>query len=334
MKRIALALICFLTILNILPAVSSADVFETEYGLRKAVVIIRNGDNASYALALEMATRAGARGMVGLPPTMLFGRFPYGMDAIDFKGLDVRFFTEAADIDPMSVDLVTLKVARGLLDQERILSMSEPIPIEPFDDIVFEFPEELEARNPHKTGGPQGASPAEVMDRGIRQNSEFLIGNVLINVILPESSGSSQSEDWTDDEIGNVLRDISLGLSQYENSTHWVIPPLVMSINCPALHRRVPVSREPIEGDMAADSIWISEAMNYLGESYNIDMPVDARPAEKTHIFNNAMRESILDAEGDILFDWVFTAYIADASVNECWTLGAYAAYTVFLGGP
>jgi hypothetical protein len=335
-KRIAIAVTCFLTLLNIFPAMSSADIFDTEYGLHKAVVIIRDGDAGSYAKAMDMAEKAGARGMVGLPPTMIFGRFPAGTGEVDFAGLDVRFFTEAADIDPMEVDLVTLKVARGLLDQERLLRMSKPIPIEPFDDIVFDFPAELAERNPPKAGDPKGSAPAEVAERSIRQNSEFLIGNVLINVILPESSGSNQSEDWTEDEIGNVLRDVALGLSQYENATHWVKPDLVMQINCPAAHRGVSVSIEPIEGDWDYDPYWISEAMTYLGESYDIDMPVDAWPAEKVHIFNNAMRESIVDANGNFLFDWVFTAFIADASVNGCWQgpAGGYAAYTIFLGGP
>jgi hypothetical protein len=336
LKRIALYFICFLTVPAMLPTASSADVFESEYGLRGAVVILRDGDFHSYAAALKMAGSAGARGIVGLPPSMIFGRFPAGAGAADFPGLGVRFFTESAEMDAAQIDLVTLKVARGLLDQEMILAMAEPVATEPFDDIVFDFPEELARRNPPKTGNPQGAAPAEIMDRGIRQNSEFLIGNVLVNVVLPESAGGVQSENWTQDEIGNALRDVALGLSQYENATHWVKPPLVFSVNCPALHRGVPVSREPIEGDWNTDGIWISEAMTYLGESYNIDMPVDAWAEEKTHLFNNAMRARIVDEDGAPVFDWVFTSFVVDASDNGCWQGpgGGYVAYTIFLGGP
>ncbi len=335
MKRIAATVICILTIINIFPVMSSADTFGTESGLRKAVVIISGGDAGSYAKAMDLAGKAGARGVVGLPPTMLFGRFPAGAGASDFEGLDVRFFTEAADIDPMEVDLITLKVARGLLDQEKILRMSKPIPAEPFKDFVFDFPEELARRNPPKAGGPKGSAPSEIMERGIRQNSEFLLGKVLVNVILPESSGTGHSEDWTDDEIGNALRDIAIGLSQYENATNWMPEGTqpVFSVNCPVLHQRVPVSIEPTEGNWDSDPFWISEVMDYLGESYNIDMPADAWTAEKAHIFNNAMREGILD-DGSPAHDWVFTAFVADASVNGCWLGDSYVAYTVFLGGP
>lgn len=330
MKRIAITVICFLTVLNIFPARSSADNFETAYGLRQAVVLIRNGDNGSFVRAMDIAEKAGARGLLGLPPTMIFGRFPAGAGAGDFGELGVRFVTDPAEIDPMEVDLVTLKVVRGLLDQEKILSMSKPIPMEPFDDIVFEMPRELIEKTAPKTSGPRRGAPAEIMDRAMDQNSEFLIGNVLINLILPESSGGVQSEDWTEDEIGLVIRGVLLGLSQYENATHWV--PLTFTVNCPASHRGVPVALEPIEGDWNYDPIWISEAIKYLGEVYGIDIRSDAWALEATHTFNNAMR---VDSEVDTVYDWVFTAFVVDASVNECWqgSAGGYAAYA-FLGGP
>lgn len=337
MKRIIVTAICFLIGLNIFPARSTADIFETEYGLRKTVVIIRNGDVASYAKAMEIARKMGARGLIGLPPTMIFGRFPSGAGGAGFGELDVRFVTDPADIDPVEIDIVTLKVARGLLDQEKILSMSRPIPMEPFDDMVLEIPRELVERTAPRAGSLKRGAPAEILDRGIRQNSEFLIGRVLVNIVLPESSGRNQSENWTEDEIGNVLRDISLGLSQYENATHWVKPPLEFQVNCPALHRGVPVSIEPSEGNWDYDPIWISEAITYLAENYDIDIPSGAWALEMTHYFNNALRKRDLNEDGSPDFDWAFTAFVADASVNKCWLPlpdgGTYAAYS-YLGGP
>ena len=334
MKRIAITVICFLTALILFPAKSSADNFETEYGLRQAVVLIRSGDNASFVRAMEIAEKAGAKGLLSLPPTMIFGRFPAGVGAADFRELDIRFVTESTDIDPMEVDLVTLKVARGLLDQDKILSMAKSIPMEPFVDLVFEKPLDIVERTISKSVSPREGAPAQIADRSMDQNSEFLIGNVLINLIFPESSGGVQSEDWTDDEIANAMRDVYLGLSQYENATNWV--PLTFTVNCPPLHRGVPVSREPIEGDWNSDPIWISEAITYLAESYDIEIPSGIPASEMTHYFNNAMREKDLDDDGLFLYDWVFTAFVADASVNECWQgyAGGYIAYTIFLGGP
>ncbi len=334
MKRIAITVICFLTVLIIFPARSSADNFETEYGLRQAVVLIRNGDNGSFRRAMEIAEKAGAKGLLGLPPTMIFGRFPAGAGEADFGELDIRFVTDPTEIDPMEVDLVTLKVARGLLDQEKILSMARPITKESFVDLVLEKPHDIVERTVSKSVDPREGAPAQIADRAMDQNSEFLIGNVLINLIFPESSGGVQSENWTDDEIGNAVRDVYLGLSQYQNEARWV--PLAFEVNCPSLHRRVPVSREPIEGDWNTDPIWISEAITYLAESYDIEIPSDAPASEMTHYFNNAMRARDLGDDGLLLYDWVFTAFVADASVNECWRGfgGEYVGYTIFLGGP
>ena len=334
MKRIAITVICFLTVLIIFPSRSPADNFETEYGLRQAVVLIRNGDNGSFTRAMEIAEKTGAKGLLGLPPTMIFGRFPAAIGAADFAELDIRFVTDPADIDPREVDLVTLKAARGLLDQEKILSMAKPIPMEPFNDIVFEKPLDIVEKTISKSAVPRKGAPAQIADRPMDQNTEFLIGNVLLNLILPESSGGAQSEDWTEDEIGLVIRDVLLGLSQYENATHWV--PLTFTVNCPDLHRGVPVSIEPIEGDWNYDPIWIAEAVKYLGDANDIEINPDAGALEATHTYNNAVRNMFIDSASNLVYDWVFSAFVADASVNGCWQgpAGGYAAYTIFLGGP
>lgn len=334
MKRIAVTIICFLSLSSVFPAGPSADVFEDLYGLRQAVIIVRDEDHGTYTSALEIARKSGAKGIITLPPTMIFGRFPATAGTADFAGLDVRFVTDAADIDPASIDLVTLKSARGLLEQDRILSMARPMTMEPFDDVLLRVPQESIDRTALKTGSPRQGSPAEIQERGINQNSEFMIGNVLINLVLPESAGATQSENWTDDEIANVIRDAMLGLTQYENATHWV--DLEFAVNCPALHRGVPVYMEPIEGGMGTDPFWINEALDYLAESYDISFPTGDNVwiLDKAHYFNNAMRNRDGDEDGLPDFDWVFTAFVADASVNECWLGGSgYAAYS-YLGGP
>ncbi len=332
MKRIAVTVICLLSVSGIFPAGSSADSFETLYGLRQAVVIVRDGDTGTFMRALEIARESGAKGLLSLPPTMIFGRFPASAGPAEFAGLDVRFITGSTDIDPMEVDLVTLKAARGLLDQDKILNRARPIVMEPFEDVILRIPGEIAAKTAPKTGSLRKGSPAEIQERGINQNSEFMLGRVLVNLVLPESVGAAQSEDWTEDEIGNVIRDVFLGLSQYENATHWV--PLEFAVNCPALHRGVPVYMEPTEGGMGTDPIWISEAISYLADDYNIDIPADTWAIVKAHYFNNAMRNRDLNEDGSPDFDWVFTAFVADASVNECWLGGSgYAAYS-YLGGP
>lgn len=315
-------------------SIVSADIFETDYGLTPAVVLLPDGDDSSFSAAMGLAERLGAKGILGMPPSMIFGRFPAGTDAIDFGTLEVRFITESRQLDPSETDLVTLKVARGLLDEEKILARSISMPAVPFRDVLLDVPQHIiDETTPRKTPGPRSGSPAEITERAINQNAEFLIGNILINVILPESDGTVQTEDWTDDEIGNVLRDMLLGLSQYEQATHWV--PLSFSVNCPDYHRGVSVSLEPILGTMDIDPIWIVEAYKYLAAVYDIDMPdrPDARVA--AHLFNTDMRSRYTDEFGNLVFDWVFGVFLCDASETKCWDGGTaeYAAYAN-LGGP
>ena len=143
--------------------------------------------------------------------------------------------------------------------------------------------------------GPRRVSPMELADRSIRENSEFLIGSVLVNVIFPESMGSS--EDWTDDEIAGAMSGIALGISQYMQKALW-FNDLSFIYNY-SNFKRVPVAMEPIESDMSTDDIWIGEVLanlNYTDGAYM-----------GSHALNNATRNAFKT-------DWVFTAFIADMS--------------------
>lgn len=315
MKRFAQGLICVLMASALQPGTAGADAFE-RYGLRPAALVIDSQDIQTYLAVVERAEQLGGRGLIGLAPTLVFGRFPDAVDRFDFSDLPVSFARTSDEVDPATTDLVTLRSARGLLDEETILRQAGAyIPIEPFDDRVLRVPQEEIDGAVYR--GPLTGSPALLADRAIDQNSEFLIGSVVINVILPESN--SGSEDWTDLEIADALRDLQLGLSQYEQVSHWV--DLTFHVNCPAVHRRVPVDLEPIEGDWDYDPIWIAQALRYLGveQSYARWM---------THLYNNQTRATFGT-------DWVYTAFVVDASVNTCWQgpSGGYAAYSYF-GGP
>lgn len=315
MRRTAGGLICIVAAAALLAGGAAADSFE-QYGLRPAALVIDGGDAAIYRAVMARAESLGGRGLLGLAPTLVFGRFPPDVGPSDFSDLPVRFAAEAGDVDPLTTDLVTLRAAQGLLDKDAVLSLSRlSPPTEPFVDRVLRVPrEEIDAA---VYRGPLTGSPAALADRAIDQNSEFLIGSVLVNLILPESNGGS--EDWTDQELEDVVRDVLLGLDQYEQKTHWV--DLSFTVNCPALHRRVPVDREPIEGDWDTDAIWITQALRYIGvpQTYARLM---------AHTYNNQTRSTYGT-------DWVFCAFVVDASANECWQgpSGQYVAYSYF-GGP
>ncbi len=167
--------------------------------------------------------------------------------------------------------------------------------------------------------GPLRGSPMEITERGFRQNSEFMIGSVLINVVFLESAGPS--EEWTDDEVAEVLSGIALGVTEYQRKANWI--DLDFTYNYEE-YIQVPISMEPIEvGNWkSTDTLWIREAMDYLGfgdeETYWL----------MVHGLNN-------DTRARFETDWVLTALIVDMSNHYpgCWENAFYVAYAAF-GGP
>ncbi len=322
----------FITVALIIPFVhpgaASANVFEEKYGLKPMAILINDGDMATYISVSEIIGKMEAKGCIHMPPGLVTGYFPGGAGYGDFTGLNIVILESFAGTIPERLDPVRRKILSGFFDERAFQNTGHPpgLDLGPIDPPVREIPADLRRKYDGTT--PLMKSPySAVRERGIDQNSEFLMGNVLINVIVPES-GPGGSEDWTNDEIAAMLADINLGLSQYMQATHWV--DLDFWVNCPTQLKRVPVSIEPIEGDWNSDPYWINEALDYLS-GYQGFVPVPGDYVSSTHLFNNAARSGY-----PIATDWVFTAYIADASVNECWQgpAGQYAAYTIFLGGP
>ena len=290
----------------------AADTFEA-YGLHPGVCIINDRNIDSFQQAHRILEDRGARGMQGLPPAVIFGRFPDSLDEGDFPGLQVDIVRSISELPAGVLNRIEQSVVRTLFREREILQSWIPTEIPPLDDMVLEVPKEMLERTKYE--GPRMGSPREMAERNMNQNSEFMIGSILINIILPESSGGS--EDWTDDEIEEVMSNIALGISQYQQKAHWVDQNFLYNY-----YQRVPVSREPIEGDWSVDYLWMMDALGYIGYDHEWGYLWQA------HILNNAMR-------AEYRTDWVFTAFVVDASNNECWQgpEGNYVAYS-YLGGP
>ncbi len=319
MKSTLYIALAFLITIVFIPEPLHADMFE-KYGLRPGVLIVADGSRATFDKAREIAVRGGARGLLLLPPKAIFGRFPEGMGSGDFAGLSVTFAESAREVAPDEAG-ETYRAISGLFNESHFLRETltyDPGPIDHGPLIVpyEEISDDLKGRIPRMTG-----SSMEIVDRGIQQNSEFMMGTVTINVVLPETFQGG-SETWQNEEIENMLRDLLLGLSQYQQHAHWV--DLAFLVNMPDEFKRVVVQSEPIENDMNTDAIWIMQALEslgYGGSGYHSVL-------ETAHLFNN-------DERSKWNTDWVFTAFVADASENECWQgpQGNYSAYA-YLGGP
>ena len=286
-----------------------AGVFE-DHGLHPAVIIVE--DRSPEAFSGAKTLLKDAKGIGCYPPHFIFCYVP-----ADFS-LDGRAGLVMADSagDPAVLELgpVERGIIESLFGREEIVKEGVPPDAGPFKDKLFMVPPEIVSKT--KYTGPLRGSPAELQDRGINQNSEFMLGSVLVNIITPESVGGSES--WTDEEIAAAVSRITIGCQEYQHKAVWTDLRFVYNYTD---FKRIPVSREPIEGDWTTDPLWISEVFENLGY-------YDAAIEMQIHLFNN-------DTRAEHHTDWVFTALIVDASENWCWQgsqAGGYVAYATYNG--
>jgi hypothetical protein len=190
-----------------------------------------------------------------------------------------------------------------------------------FEDRVLVLPPEIVEES--KRQYLRGSSGAFVETRNAQQNSEFMIGDILIRLVYPESRGVAENtEDWTDKELRDASQGAVSGALAFQEKISYVPLNFVFTT-----HNRVSVDYEPIKHTMDDDApTWIMDAMtslNYTGYK-TADLAA--------HAFNN-------DGRRRFGTDWVYTAFIAD-SRNEPGHIFAggvggagYTAYA-FLGGP
>lgn len=316
-------------VVSLVTGVCFAESYRSYDELNAVAIVISDRSDATFEAARAIVESAGAYGVQMFPPHAIFGYFPDRPRQSLFPGLDVSLCFARADLMGKGLDRIVERVVGDLFDQKEILrkELLQAAPFEeagPVDDRLLRVPEEIVRATMPARDGPRSVSPLELADRSIRENSEFLIGSVLVNVIFPESAGSS--EDWTEDEIGGAISGIALGISQYMQKALW-FNDLRFIYNY-ADFRRIPVTMEPIESDMSTDDIWIGEVLE------NLDYPYGAYMG--AHALNNATRNVFKT-------DWVFTAFIADMSNHYsatppspdpgCWGGAGYVAYA-YLGGP
>ena len=281
-----------------------------DHGLRPAAVVIGDHSDMTLKEAESLLVQGGAKGIGLFPPHFIFCYVPG-----DLRPDEGLLMIETAE-DPLIMELgeVEREVIISLFDRERIMQEGIPPDAGPLRDKLFRVPPEIVSAT--KQTGPLRGSPSELRDRGIDQNSEFLLGSVLVNIVMPESIEGP--EDWTNEEIARVLSMIAIGCQEYQQHALWT--DLRFVYNYEDL-LRIPISLEPIEGDWRMDPLWISELFEKLGY-------VDEDEEMQIHLFNNEMR-------AEHRTDWVFTALIVDASENWCWQgseAGNYVAYATYNG--
>lgn len=183
-----------------------------------------------------------------------------------------------------------------------------------FRDTVLVIPRSVVRRIQYGTAGGVGSGH----ERNVDQNSEFLAGDILIQLIFPESSGlwDENSEDWSDNELNRAVSGAITAMLNFQEQFNNI--PMHMVFHT---LKRVATGFEPIAHNISDDEIWVKDAMRNLGYTINDHLAA-------VHQFNN---------EGKKRYgtDWVFTAFVANSenSPSHRFKEAGYTAYA-YLGGP
>ncbi len=285
-----------------------------QYGLEPVAIVVDDHNQETFERTRDILGALGARGLCLFPPDAIFGYVPIGFTRADMSGLAVDVIRTADKLSGKSLGQVEKEAISAFLNREG----DQPRWIhhggEMIGDAVLYVPPAIVEKT--SADGPRQGAAQDIESRNIHQNSEFMLGSILVNVIFPESQGGTES--WTDNEIAEVIQFIVRGCSDFVQHTLWTDLGPSFTINYQD-YRRIPVSNEPIEVGIAMDEIWISEALDNLG------YPGDSHFLQ-AHELNNDTRQ-------EFGTEWVFTAFVVDASENGCWAVRDTVAYSYF-GGP
>ena len=272
------------------------------------ILWIEDGQWSSYHETLETLNALDAGVRHAYPPHFIAG----DMDWVHVKDLGPGICILPPDRDAVAKSRVSAE-AQVFLEALRRLSLQgaeeRPVvdlPPPPNDvDMLEDLPHWAEKDLPY------GAL--------YTNTSLYMIGDVSVSIVLPESNGGS--EDWTSGEIVEVLVGITSGLDW------WIDREPNANLNIIYnLEAGVPTSYEPIEMSSSDKYLWVEEVMNELGYYTATGIPYMV-----LYDYINDQRE----LKGT---DWAYVIFVVDSSndVNGLFADGrfAFAALNPFGGGP
>ncbi len=163
------------------------------------------------------------------------------------------------------------------------------------------------------------SSSQQEQERNYDQNTEYLLGDILVQVVYPESQGPA--ENWTDGALASAASGVTLALLYFQESYSYAsIDFLVRSIP------RATTAMEPINYTRDNQHVWITDVMNNLGYPGDRTEYLDL-----VHQFNDEWRIKWRT-------DWVFTAFIVNSANNIPYHAFPYTRNNKYgfgrLGGP
>lgn len=287
-----------------------------------ALIFVRANTITAMDQAVDFIRARGGRVLVTIAPNSLFVDLPTTDTAnwIGQAGIAIIATTQV-DADAIAIQYgeqasLAARAWNQMLSTAREPDSSAPPGRVPRDDVLI--PPDHSPREPTTPNAPPTSS----------QTSEFLYGNVQVDVFLPESNGTinPNTEDWTTTMRDNVVTEVTAGVTWWANAaTQGGRPSANLTFNLtfhtpfnePSI---VATGYEPIVNNRPTSSslLWIGNILTNLGYSSTL----------------SGARSYVNNRRGATGRDWAFAVFVAN-SLNDSDGLFAdgYFAYA-YLNGP
>ncbi len=303
------------------------------YSTCNSLVVLTATDVQQMKEAERAIVKAGGIVRFRFPPHIFYAWIPDGQkeDLVGRTHIDSIF---SGSLEPTAVR----RFGRGAVSAvrswnevfiEHTAGVNVQLPAEPgpIQNDALEVP--AEGRLSHYRGSKLVSGP---MGRGPNDTSEFMLGNVAITIILPESDGSidAETEDWTNQDTANGIADRPQKIkNEIINGLNWWVlreseerpPASLLSFTFdPSSPRTRVTGYEPITRSSMDEPLWVSQIFTEMGYT--------------TGTAWQKVRQFDLDQISDLGTDWAVTIFVCDSlnDWNGQFTDGAFAY--AYLGGP
>jgi hypothetical protein len=289
-----------------------------------SLVILNSSDDSTMLQNIEYIESLGGTMTHRFPPHILIGDIPASqINSLKGHWNIVDIVKEPLDVSVVSGYGKTAEIAVNVWNnnymvhapEKGLVSVTTPEPGPIFGDMLF-VPKNIRI----KSEAPLQSLP---YGAGFYDSSEYIIGDVAVGIILLESNGviDSNTENWVPPEESNVVNEIQAGLNWWAARE----PKAKLTFTYD-IHYKVPTGYEPImrsgpTGSPSGESLWISDAMTYLGYARYPSY------LDKVQEYDNAIR-TMLNT------DWAYTIFVVDSSndVDGLFSDGTFAY--AYVGGP
>lgn len=280
-----------------------------------AVIVLTTNDIAKTKEAVNLIRKnGGVVSIVYVPNTIVALKLPKSLEKklASYYGAKIfRDTTNLAELKKIS------KIGATVLSAAR--SPAKYVPsTTPFKDNVFVPSDSLVMAPPLRPPGSSGYPPPA----SSTYTSYYMVGDVFVSVILPESNGTIDPnlENWTSAEESTVDTQIANAFIWWVNRsldynvsyplTFWTYPS----------HYKIGTSYEPAQRTKADEGLWIQEVLTGVGA------PPNSNTMARVRDYDNLLRDNSSA-------DWAYTIFIADnaAGGSSLWNAYAYICgpYTV-----